>query len=80
MPPERNDLIAVLKRISELGPDVRMGQLIENTFHFFCSDQSDSLYDLEDADLLAGLRQHLENLENSRSAGTLQPDSDLVEV
>jgi hypothetical protein len=68
MASDRNELFDVLQRISELDPDVRMGQLIENTYHFFCSAESPSLYDLEDADLLAGLQKHLGNLENRRES------------
>ena len=73
MASDRNELFDVLQRISELDPDVRMGQLIENTFHFFCAAVSPSLYDLEDAELLAGLRQHLNNLENRRASDRNMP-------
>ena len=56
------DLIARLADLHELSPDVRFGQLLAN-LGFLVEDQTDrTLWDVEDADLLAVMEKHQDEL------------------
>ena len=68
--PIRQEILSQLERVSELAPDVRFGQLIANLAFLAAGPFDETLWDLEDVQLLAALRQHVADLarrqENAR--------------
>ena len=68
IPSTQDDLIGKLADLRELSPDVRFGQLLAN-LGFLVEDQTDrSLWDVEDADLLAVMEKHRDDLLRRHSA------------
>ena len=57
MNPIRKDILRSLERVCELDPDVRFGQLIANLASMAAGPWDQTLWDLEDEDLLTALRQ-----------------------
>lgn len=73
IPPVRHDIICQLERLSELAPDVRFGQLIANLAFRAAGPWDETLWDIEDDQLLASIQQHVADLSQrqphrSRSA------------
>jgi hypothetical protein len=60
--PIRQEILRQLERASELAPDVRLGQLIANLAFLASGPWDQSLWDLEDEQLLEALRQHVSDL------------------
>ena len=61
--PTRSEMLERLARVSELAPDMRFGQLIANlAFMATLGPWDQTLWNLEDDQLLAALRQHLADL------------------
>jgi len=58
----RNELVEVLAEISRLAPFVRLGQLVCNLTTLASREEPYSVWDVEDEELLAAARQHLEDL------------------
>ena len=68
IPATQHELIEKLAEIHQLSPDVRFGQLLAN-LGFLVEDQTDqSLWDVDDADLLLVIERHREDLLLRRSA------------
>src|SRR5262245_49134162 len=59
IPPVRQEILRQLERVSELAPDVRFGQLIANLAFLAAGPWDETLWDLEDEQLLAAIREHL---------------------
>lgn len=58
----RQEALAVLAELTQLAPDVRLGQLMAH-LGFLSEDQVDrSLWDIEDSELLAVLHRHRREL------------------
>lgn len=55
--PTRREILARLERLSELAPDLRFGQLVANLTFLAAGPWDQTLWDLEDAQLLAAIRQ-----------------------
>jgi hypothetical protein len=55
--PTRQEILARLARLSELAPDMRFGQLIANLTLMAAGPWDQALWDLEDEQLLAAIRQ-----------------------
>ncbi|HYH65075.1 MAG TPA: hypothetical protein VD866_10310 [Urbifossiella sp.] len=55
--PTRRELLARLARLSELAPDLRFGQLVANLALMAAGPWDQTLWDLEDEQLLAAVRQ-----------------------
>ena len=55
--PTRRELLARLARLSELAPDLRFGQLVANLAFLAAGPWDQTLWDLEDDQLLAAVRQ-----------------------
>jgi hypothetical protein len=53
----RSEILIRLKRLSELAPDMRFGQLIANLAFMAAGPWDETLWDLEDEHLLAAIRQ-----------------------
>src|SRR5205823_2320891 len=66
--PVRQDILRQLERISELAPDVRFGQLIANLAFLAAGPWDQTLWDLEDEQLLAAIRQHLADLSGRQES------------
>jgi hypothetical protein len=60
--PVRQELLRELDRLSELDPEIRFGQLIANLTFLAAGPWDQALWDIEDEQLLAAVRQHLANL------------------
>ena len=60
--PERKEILRQLERLSELDPEVRFGQLIANLAFLAAGPWDQSLWNLEDDQLLGAIQQHLANL------------------
>ena len=55
--PTRQEILARLARLSELAPDMRFGQLIANLAFMAAGPWDQTLWDLEDNQLLDAVRQ-----------------------
>ena len=64
--PTRTEILTRLAELSELLPDMRFGQLIANLANLALGPAQESVWDVEDADLLAAIRQQIDNLEYRR--------------
>jgi hypothetical protein len=62
IPPMRQEILHQLERLSELAPDMRFGQLIASLAFLAAGPWDQTLWDLEDEQLLAAIRQHLADL------------------
>ena len=59
--PTRLEILRLLEQISELEPEVRFGQLVANMAFLAAGPWNETLWDLEDEQLLNALSQHLAN-------------------
>jgi hypothetical protein len=57
---ERRELLQVLAELSEEAPDVRFGQLIANLSYLGHGLSAESIWDVEDGELLRAAREHLQ--------------------
>jgi hypothetical protein len=55
--PTRQEILERLSRVSGLAPDMRFGQLIANLAFMAAGPWDQTLWDLEDEQLLAAIRQ-----------------------
>jgi hypothetical protein len=62
---ERADILRLLAEISDLTPDVRFGQLIANLSYLALGPKTESIWEMEDADLFQALKRHLADLTRS---------------
>ena len=60
--PVRQEILHQLERVSELAPEVRFGQLIANLTFLAAGPWDQTLWDLEDDQLLAAIQKHLADL------------------
>ena len=61
--PTRAEALRVLAELSELAPDVRLGQLVANLSYLARGLSPEAVWNMEDAELLAAARQHLAALK-----------------
>jgi hypothetical protein len=66
--PVRQEILSHLERLSELSPEVRFGQLIANLAFLAAGPWDQTLWDLEDAQLLTALRQHVADLKQRQQS------------
>ncbi len=64
----RQELLRVLAELSEVCPDVRLGQLIANLSYVARGLSNESIWDMEDNELLEAARKHLEEWRARRGA------------
>lgn len=57
MNPTRKEILKRLESVCELDPDIRFGQLIANLASLAAGPWDQTLWDLEDEELLTALRQ-----------------------
>jgi len=60
--PVRQEILRRLERLSESAPDVRFGQLIANLAFLAAGPWEQTLWNLEDDQLLAAIQQHQADL------------------
>jgi hypothetical protein len=58
--PVRQELLRVLSELSEVCPGVRLGQLIANLSYLGRGLANESIWDIEDEELLEAARKHLD--------------------
>jgi len=58
--PIRQQVLQALAELSECAPDVRFGQLVTNLSYLARGLANESIWDLEDDELLETARKHLE--------------------
>lgn len=68
MNPVRQELLQMLAELSELVPEVRLGQLIVNLSYLARGLSNESIWDMEDDELLTVTRKHLEEWRARRGA------------
>jgi hypothetical protein len=61
-PDVRRQLLRVLDDLGEHTPDVRFGQLLANLSYMARSFTAEAIWDVEDEELLAAAKSHLEEL------------------
>jgi hypothetical protein len=66
--PVRKELLNVLAELSELVPEVRLGQLMANLSYLARGLTAEAIWDMEDEELLAAAREHLEEWRSRRGA------------
>lgn len=64
----RQELLRVLAELSEVCPEVRLGQLIANLSYLARELSSESIWDVEDEALLEAARKHLQEWRARRGA------------
>ncbi|MFM9965360.1 MAG: hypothetical protein ACKV2Q_29595 [Planctomycetaceae bacterium] len=68
--PERDDVFQVLRELCEHCPDVRFGQLIVNLSYLARGMAHESIWDMDDEELIQAATKQLETLR-SREAVTV---------
>lgn len=61
---QRQEILRLLERLSELTPDVRFGQLIANLSCLAIAPTNEAIWDMEDEQLLVALKKHIGDLSN----------------
>ena len=64
----RQQLLEVLAELSELCPEMRMGQLIANLSALAKGPTAEAVWDVEDDELLAAARKQLLHFQERRQA------------
>ena len=59
---QRQEILRLLERLSELTPDVRFGQLIANLSYLAIGPTNEAIWDMEDEQLLTAILQHIADL------------------
>ena len=68
MNPVRQEALQVLAELSELVPEVRLGQLMANLSYLARGLSNEAIWDMEDDELLTVARKHLEEWRARRGA------------
>jgi hypothetical protein len=66
--PTRDEILNRLRRLSELAPDLRFGQMIANLTYMAAGPWDRTLWDLEDEQLVQAIRQFERDLCNRQHA------------
>jgi hypothetical protein len=68
MNPIRQEVLQILAELSQLAPEVRFGQLIVNLSYLARGLSTESIWDMEDDELMTAARKHLEEWRSRRGA------------
>ncbi|HYT94552.1 MAG TPA: hypothetical protein VEL76_37905 [Gemmataceae bacterium] len=71
--PVRQEVLRLLAELSELAPEVRLGQLLVNLSYLARGLVKGAVWDMEDEELLQAARKHLEQWRSRRKAGLAEP-------
>ena len=66
--PVRSEVLQVLTELSEVVPEVRLGQLMANLSYLARGMTQEAIGEMEDEELLAVAREHLELWRSRREA------------
>jgi hypothetical protein len=66
--PVRQEVLHVLAELSEVCPEVRLGQLMANLSYLARGLSNEAIWDMEDEELLTAARKHLEQWRARRRA------------
>lgn len=66
--PVRREILQALAELSECCPDVRLGQLVVNLSYLAKGPTNEAIWDVEDEELLAAARKHLEERRGGHSS------------
>jgi hypothetical protein len=66
--PVRREVLEVLAELSEVVPEVRLGQLIANLSYLARGLSNEAIRDMEDDELLTAAREHLQQWRSRREA------------
>jgi hypothetical protein len=61
---QRQEILRLLERLSELASDVRFGQMIANLSYLAIGPTNEAIWDMEDDQLLAAIRKHIADLSD----------------
>ncbi len=61
---QRQEILRLLEKLSELTPDVRFGQLIANLSYLAIGPTNEAIWDMEDEQLIAAVHKHLAALSD----------------
>jgi hypothetical protein len=61
---QRQEILRLLERLSELTPDVRFGQLVANLSYLAVGPTTEAIWDMEDEQLVAAIRKHIADLSD----------------
>ena len=64
--PVRQEVLLVLAELSEVVPEVRLGQLMANLSYLARGLSKEAIWDMEDEELLEAARKHLEDWKAKR--------------
>ena len=64
----RREVLEVLAELSEVIPEVRLGQLLANLSYRCRGLSNEAIWDMEDEELLITAREHLEEWKSRRGA------------
>jgi len=67
--PTRQELLNNIERLSELAPDLRLGQLVANLAFHAAGPWDRTLWDVEDDQLLDAVRQQIADLQRRAQQG-----------
>ncbi len=56
---EREELLKILAELSEVAPEVRLGQLVANLSYMARGLSTESIWDMEDEEFLKAAKAHL---------------------
>ena len=62
MPSQRQQILELLARLTELAPDVRFGQLIANLSYRAVAPTTEAIRDMEDEQLLSAIQAQIADL------------------
>jgi hypothetical protein len=68
IPRIRQEILESLLELSELTPDVRFGQLVANLAYAAVGPTGEAVWDVEDQQLLAAIRDQIRALSSATSA------------
>lgn len=59
---DRQEILRLLERLSGLAPDMRFGQLVANLSYRAIAPTNEAIWEMEDLQLLAAIRQQIAGL------------------
>jgi len=65
----RQEALSALAELSELAPDVRLGQLVTNLSYLARGLSATSVWDVEDDEFLSAAKKHLEQWRQKKASG-----------
>lgn len=63
---QRQEILRLLERLSELTSEVRFGQLVANLSYLAVAPTNEAIWDMEDEQLVAALRKHIPGLSDRK--------------